>query len=113
MVVDKYERATTDLLKDLLHPGMIFVDVGANIGYFSLLAANLVGTEGTVYAFEPEPGNHELLRKNIELNSYSNIVMIQKAVSNKSGSAPLFLSALDSGSHSLYSEAARGVKERI
>lgn len=113
MVVDRYERATTDLFKQLLRPGMVFVDVGANIGYFSLLAAKLVGTEGKVYAFEPEPGNHGLLRKNIELNSYSNIQAIRKAVSNKSETTQLFLSALDSGSHSLYSEAARGVNESV
>lgn len=113
MVVDRYERATTELFKKLLQPGMIFVDVGANIGYFSLLAAKLVGPEGKVYAFEPEPGNHDLLRKNIELNSYSNIQAIQKAVSDKSESTLLFLSALDTGSHSLYSEAARGLQESV
>lgn len=113
MVVDRYERATTDLFKQLLLPGMVFVDVGANIGYFSLLAAKLVGTGGKIYAFEPESGNHGLLRKNIELNSYSNVQAIQKAVSNKSESTLLFLSTLDSGSHSLYREAARGVQESV
>jgi len=113
MVVDRYERATTDLFKNLLEPGMVFVDVGANIGYFSLLAAKLVGQEGKVYAFEPEPGNHGLLRKNIEINSYSNIQAIQKAISDKTESTLLFLSALDTGSHSLYSEAARGVQESV
>jgi FkbM family methyltransferase len=113
MVVDRYERATTELFKEVLQPGMVFVDVGANIGYFSLLAAKLVGPDGKVYAFEPEPGNHGLLRKNIELNSYSNVQTIQKAVSDKSESTLLFLSALDTGSHSLYSEAARGKQESV
>jgi len=113
MVVDRYERATTELFKQLLRPGMVFVDVGANIGYFSLLAAKLVGAGGKVYAFEPEPGNHALLCKNINLNSYSNVHAVQKAVSNKSESTLLFLSALDSGSHSLYSEAARGIQKSV
>jgi len=109
MVVDRYEQATTDLFRQLLQPGMLVVDIGAHVGYFSLLAAELVGSGGTVYAFEPEPNNHALLKKNIELNSYSNIHAIRKAVSNKCGSTQLFLSALDSGSHSIYAAAARGV----
>ena len=109
MVVDRYEQATTDLFRQLLQPGMVVVDIGAHVGYFSLLAAEMVGSPGTVYAFEPEPNNHALLKKNIELNSYSNIQAIQKAVSNKCGSTQLFLSALDSGSHSIYDAAARGV----
>jgi FkbM family methyltransferase len=78
------------------------VDLGANIGYFSLLAARLVGREGKVYAFEPEPRNFGLLLKNIELNGYNNIVAVQKAVSNISGSISLFLHVKDTGAHTIY-----------
>jgi len=110
MVVDRYEPATTKLFEQSLRPGMVFVDIGANVGYFSLIAANLVGSAGKVYAFEPAPENHAVLRRNIELNGYSNIQPVEKAVSHKSETTLLYLSALDSGSHSLSQEAARGIE---
>ena len=58
-----YERDTRILCQKLLHSGMTMVDVGAHIGYYSLLAAKLVGEEGKVYAFEPDPLNYSLLKK--------------------------------------------------
>lgn len=109
MVVDKYESATTDLFRQILKPGMTVIDVGANVGYFSLLAADLVGSSGTVYAFEPEPENNTLLLTNIEINSYTNIRAKKVAVSNTCGSTDFFLSELDNGSHSIYEAGARGV----
>ena len=109
MVVDRYEQATTKLFRQLIQPGMVVVDVGANVGYFTLLAAELAGSGGTVYAFEPEPNNYALLKNNIQLNSYSNIQPIETAVSNECGSTQLYLSAMDNGSHSIYGTAARGV----
>jgi FkbM family methyltransferase len=109
MVVDKYEQATTNLFRQLIHPGMMVVDVGANIGYFTLLAAELVGSTGIVYAFEPEPDNYALLKKNIQLNSYTNIQPIETAVSDECGAIQLYLSAMDNGSHSIFGAAARGV----
>lgn len=109
MVADRYELATTQLFREILDPGMVVVDIGANVGYFSLLAADLVGPAGTVYAIEPEPRNNAILRKNVDLNSYSNVRVIEKAVSNRTGSVKLFLSALDNGSHSISDAAARGV----
>ena len=113
MVADRYEQATTQLFRRLITQGMTVVDVGANVGYFSLLAADLVGPSGTVYAFEPEPKNHGLLITNIEINSYTNIRTTQSAVSNTCGHTQLYLSQLDNGSHSIYKEAARGVAEEL
>ena len=109
MAADRYEPATTHLFREFLTPGMVVVDIGANVGYFSLLAADLVGPAGTVYAVEPEPQNNAILRKNVHLNSYSNVRVIEKAVSNRTGPVQLFLSALDNGSHSISDAAARGV----
>lgn len=68
-----YEPAVSDLLTQLLHPGNTFVDIGANIGYFSLLAAHLVGPSGAVYSFEPNPHNCELLRQSAAHNGFDNI----------------------------------------
>ena len=102
MALGAYEPATTRLIQNLVKPGMVFVDVGAHLGYYSLLAARQVGQDGRVYAFEPEPVNYSLLIKNIELNGYRNIIADPRALSNTTGSSNLFVSALDSGRHSIY-----------
>ena len=86
-----YEAQVTKLFENIVTRGMTFVDVGASIGYRTLTAARLVGEKGRVFSFEPEPYSYELLIKNIELNGYSNITPVQKAVSNKNGKARLFV----------------------
>jgi methyltransferase, FkbM family len=86
-----YEEYETELFKKLLRPGMVVVDIGANIGYYSLIAAGLVGNEGRVYAFEPEPNNYGLLVKSIDVNGYENVTPVWKAVSNKHGKVKLFM----------------------
>ena len=102
MATDKYEEETTRLFERLVKPGMVVVDVGSHVGYYALMAARQVGPAGRVYAFEPEPSNHELLLKNIELNGYTNVAATRKAVSSKVGEATLFLTALDNGRNSTY-----------
>lgn len=89
------------LLNKILKPNMVFVDIGANVGYFSLIAAKLVGDQGQVYAFEPDPENFKLLEKNIKVNNYKNIIAINKAISNKSGKARLYLEPDNLCGHSL------------
>jgi FkbM family methyltransferase len=96
-----YEPAIARLITRLAQPGMVVADVGANIGYFSLLAARQVGSHGKVYAFEPYPGNYELLVKNIEANNYTNIIPVCKAVSSTSGTLRFFGSSTNHGRHSL------------
>src|SRR3989338_8733486 len=83
----EYEAASMAYCKSVLKPGMTFVDVGANIGLFSLMAARQVGPTGKVYAFEPGADNCTLLRKNIEQNGYRNVTIVEKAVSEKPGPA--------------------------
>lgn len=70
--------------------------------YYTLLLAKLVGRNGKVYAFEPDPTNFNVLRKNVELNGYKNVILEQKAVSNKSGSTRLFLKKNSAGEHAIY-----------
>lgn len=91
-IMEKYE---TELFKERVKKGMVVVDIGANIGYYTLIAAKLVGKSGFVYAFEPGPTSYEWLRKNIEINRYTNVVPVQKAVSNKRGKAKLWLDKTD------------------
>jgi FkbM family methyltransferase len=113
MAMDKYEEGTVRLFERLLEPGMGVVDVGAHVGFFTLIAARLVGPTGRVYAFEPEPLNYALLSANIQKNGYSNILAVQKALANSSGPRQLFISSLDNGSHSLYRGRGRQGKETL
>lgn len=91
-------------LEQTLKEGMVFVDVGAYIGYFSLFAARIVGKRGRVIAFEPDEHNFSLLEKNVEKNGYSNIETIKKAVSNKDGAAYFYLKKENLSAHTLAKE---------
>ena len=97
-----YEKGTTRLFKQLVKDGSVVVDAGANIGYFTLLAARLVGKTGRVFAFEPALSNYDLLVKNIEENRYETVTPVKKAVSNKTGVTELFLDGLNMGSNTIY-----------
>ena len=104
-----YAKTETKLLKRLIKKGMTVVDIGANIGYYTLLFSRLVGQEGRVYAFEPEPYNYSLLERSIKQNGYKNIHLIQKALSDESGSKiNLFLNKKNFGSGSFSSNNVRG-----
>ncbi len=104
-----FEPFETELLNGLIMQNMTVVNIGANIGYYTLIAANKVGPNGKVYAFEPEPQNYKLLVKNIEENGYKNVVAIQAAVSDKRGTRELFLDRLNLGAHSL---AEKNIREK-
>jgi FkbM family methyltransferase len=95
---DAYEQYETKLFEQSITEGMTVVDIGANIGYYTLLAANLSGNKGKVFAFEPEPNNYALLVRNIELNDYRNVTPIRMAVSSRIGEASLFLNR-ETGAH--------------
>lgn len=101
LVGDRYELDTTRLFELLLKPGDVMLDIGAHVGYYTLLAAKLVGASGKVYAFEPEPENYATLLRNIELNKLDNVVAVRKAISNRNTPCQFFLSQLDNGNHSL------------
>jgi FkbM family methyltransferase len=95
-----WERGETNLFKKLLKPGMIVVDIGANIGYYTLIAAKIVGNKGKIYAFEPEPNNFKLLVKNIGMNGCKNVIPVQKAVLNKTGKMKFFTDKTNLGAGS-------------
>jgi len=89
-------------IKREVKEGDVVIDVGAHIGYFTLLFADLVGKRGKVFAFEPHPENFKLLERNIKLNGFQNVILEQKAVSDKNGEDNLYISKDDSGDHRLY-----------
>lgn len=97
------ERLMTNLFIGLLKEGMIVVDIGSHVGYYTLLAARAVGDKGKVFCFEPDPSNYALLLKNIEKNNYNNVVPVQKAVTDTTGSIKLFI-AKDPSGHSIWSD---------
>lgn len=98
-----WEPFETSLVLSLLRPGDVFVDVGANIGYFSVLAASVVGAQGAVFAFEPDPDNYRLLWANAELNGLEHcITAVAAALSDVEGEGQLFLSENNLGDHQVY-----------
>jgi FkbM family methyltransferase len=79
-----------DFLKTYLQEGMVFVDVGANIGSHAINAARLVGRTGSVFAFEADPDTYHLLADNIKSNSLRNIVLKQTCVSDHVGTLSFY-----------------------
>jgi predicted methyltransferase len=84
-VHDQYEPETSALMKRIIREGMTVFDLGAHVGYYTLLAAEQVGVTGHVFAFEPDPENYAVLIKNVELNGYKNVTFINMAISDMSG----------------------------
>ena len=93
-----YESEKVKVFGKSIKEGNIVFDMGANVGYYSLLAADLVGPGGKVFAFEPLPSNFEYLRKNADINFCRNIFLFEVAVSRENGLAFLtFTNSLQSG----------------
>jgi FkbM family methyltransferase len=81
-----------------IHPGGVVYDIGANMGFFSLIAARLVGPNGQVNAFEPVSENVRCIRENANLNRFANVQTYEVAVGNNAGAAELLLTNWDGGS---------------
>lgn len=97
-----WEPEETRFVIGLLKKGDVFVDLGANIGYFDLIASDAVGSTGKVFAFEPDPDNLRLLRKNVEVNGCANVCIEPKAVTDVNRSVTLYLSSTNHGDHRIY-----------
>lgn len=93
--------------------GWTVVDAGANIGYYTLIASKLVGSEGKVISIEPEPRNFSLLCRNIRDNHLSNVVPLQVALSDKDGYEELIMDASPSGHSIISNPNASGLNRRI
>jgi FkbM family methyltransferase len=78
-----YEPHVGKMFRKYLRPGMGVLDIGANIGFFSLLAASLVGPTGVVYSWEPSPDNARLLYASRLANGFANIQVVQAAATEK------------------------------
>ena len=80
-----FEPAEVAFVGSHLKPGDVILDVGANAGLYTILAARIVGPHGHVFAFEPDDRAVALLRRNIALNGLTNVTVIEAAVSNETG----------------------------
>ena len=106
-----WEPEETKFLEENLRPGMVFVDVGAHIGYYTVLASSLVGSTGKVFAFEPDPGNFAFLQRNVAVNHCQNVLANQKAVSASSGKSLLHRSSGNFGDHRTYEPLGETVQQ--
>ena len=98
-----WEPYETSLVLSLLRAGDVFVDVGANIGYFTVLAASVVGEGGAVFAFEPDPDNFRLLQANTGLNGlHGRVIAVEAGLAADAGDGRLFLSEDNLGDHQIY-----------
>jgi len=82
-----YELNKRLAFERLVEPGSVVYDIGANVGFFSLLSSVLAGPEGQVVAFEPLPRNIRYLRRHIQINHLGNVTVIEAAVSDHDGKA--------------------------
>jgi FkbM family methyltransferase len=93
---------------------MVVVDVGANIGIYTLYAARLLAGKGKVHSFEPTPRTWQILRDNVQVNGFLELGLIELhecAVSDRAGTAGFFIFRSDSGHNTLFEEGQSG--ERI
>ncbi|MFP5363774.1 MAG: FkbM family methyltransferase [Thermoleophilia bacterium] len=93
------EPPVQEALRRLLAPGAVFYDVGANVGFFTILGARLVGPQGRVVAFEPVPECARAVARNIALNGFAHASVREQAVGAAAGSARLLVVGEASWSH--------------
>lgn len=103
-VIGTYEPGTTAVVKILLRRGMIAVDVGAHVGYYSRLFAKLVGDAGKVYSFEPNPRTFAVLQRNTRM--FSNVSLFNMAVLDRDTAIALYESSGRSSHDSIWESNA-------
>jgi FkbM family methyltransferase len=85
-----YEPGCTEVLRKCAKEGSLCVDVGANLGYFSIFMSRLIGERGQVIAFEPMPDTVKMLRENVQANDLRNVTVVAAAASDESGPVEFF-----------------------
>ena len=105
-----YEEMTGSVIRDIVKPGDLVIDVGANIGYWTLVFSKLVGSQGTVFAFEPEESNYYILTDNILNNGIKNVFGFRVGLSNDYKVGKLYLCKTNSGDHRTVDDGNREVQ---
>jgi FkbM family methyltransferase len=97
-----YEPEVSSLMVNVLRPGDAVVDVGANCGFFTALAATLVGPRGRVLAVEPATTCVARIRANLERNKLSNVDIVDRVAAAHAGDTTLYINSDNSGGHALW-----------
>lgn len=97
-----WESFETRLVIERLGPDSVFVDVGANLGYYSVIAADQIGSSGSIIAFEPDPDNFLLLEKNLQHNSFPFVEAVNAGLSDQAREGMLYLNESNLGDHRIY-----------
>jgi FkbM family methyltransferase len=108
-----WEPEMTEEFRRRVKPGMTLADIGANVGYYTILASRLVGPTGKVLAFEPDEDNLAYLRKNLAENGCGNVQVYPFAVGAKDGEADLHQCPTNPGAHSIAWTPAGGASRRV
>ena len=99
----KYEPQMVAVLRRYLRPGGVFIDMGANEGYFSVIASGIVGAHGTVIAVEPQSRLQSVIHTNLDANACTNVQLVRCAVSDRTEKVRLSLAPdINLGSSSLF-----------
>lgn len=111
LVKGEFDQEVWRAIEPHLHPGYVFLDIGANVGYYSMLASSRVGNAGQVHAFEIDPRPLQCLRRNAAECRNHNLNIHEVAVSDKAGSGVL-VAEPDCG-HSSVQQKGRGRKVQM
>ncbi len=103
-----YETASSNLLVNLLRPGDGFIDIGAHVGYYALLARALAGDAGRIFAFEPNPETYRRLATNLAINAFGNVHAFNCAIGARSDIMRLHINADNEGETALWDVSATG-----
>ena len=104
MYLGSYEQPQTSRILSHLRPGMTFVDVGANVGYYSAMASSIVGASGRVIAYDPNPYSFDRLSRWIQANKAKNITPVCVALGGEEGSLTTHFAEADNHTASLVPE---------
>jgi FkbM family methyltransferase len=108
-----YEAVELDIFEKLVKPGMVVLDIGANLGIYTITASKLVGSRGHVYAFEPVQENIRYLTENVALNAAdANVTIVPQAVGDKAGTAEMGI-AKNTGTHAIGAAAEFGTSTMV
>jgi FkbM family methyltransferase len=107
-----YEQELSSFLLRALRPGDVFIDVGAHIGYFSMLAAKLVRPTGAVFSFEPEPDNFARLTRHARENDLPHVQAFNMPVAAQPGEIEFFVNADNDGGHALWDPGRHPFNQR-
>lgn len=103
---DKFDVTEMALIRKAVKAGDSVVDIGANIGLYTVLLSELVGPTGKVYAFEPDPDNFAILQWNLKIRGIANVQAEQIALYSHAGKLPLYSGGINKGAHSVVYRAS-------